>query len=200
MTTVIKKLKAYGADVAGAMARFLDDEELYQECLNTFVEDPAFAALAQAVKSGQYPQAFDHAHALKGVSANLGLVPLYDAVCALWSHCAVASTPMPPPLLPPWKPSESACVVFCSNLWRNSCNKSPQRINSKPSRPHLQCRGGLLRRHLAAFPVSPDKKIPRQGPAGSPRCVGSGGTGRPFCLFNFIKNNLFQLPLRIPTG
>ena len=79
----IAKLDAYGADSAGVRERFMEDMELYESCLYTFAEDPNFPALKQALDAGDYEKAFSAAHALKGVSANLGLTPLYQAVCEL---------------------------------------------------------------------------------------------------------------------
>lgn len=81
MDTLVEKLEAYGADVTGAMERFMDDAELYAECLTTFSEDKNFTKLSTSLEDQAYPQAFDAAHALKGVAGNLGLTPLFTAIC-----------------------------------------------------------------------------------------------------------------------
>lgn len=83
MTELIKRLTAYGADMDGALERFVGDEALYADCFGLFLKDPSFAALDAALASGDYAAAFDAAHTLKGVAGNLGLTPLYDAVCSL---------------------------------------------------------------------------------------------------------------------
>ena len=80
---LLQKLDDYGADTDGAMERFLDDAELYEQCLQLFVDDKNFAQLASALADAEYGKAFDAVHALKGVSANLGLTPAYQAVCEL---------------------------------------------------------------------------------------------------------------------
>ena len=80
---IIADLDAYGADVDGALDRFLGDEELYAECLETFAADEGFAALGLALKEADTKRAFETAHMLKGVSANLGLTPMTEAVCAV---------------------------------------------------------------------------------------------------------------------
>lgn len=77
------ELNAYGADINGALERFLGDEELYADCLNQFAEDLNFAALKQAIDGKDYESAFNYAHSLKGVAGNLGLVPLYNAISEL---------------------------------------------------------------------------------------------------------------------
>ena len=83
MNVLIESLRAYGADVNGALARFLGDEELYVSCLSDFLEDPCFAELGHALRAGDYARAFDCAHTLKGVAGNMGLSPLYQAVSVL---------------------------------------------------------------------------------------------------------------------
>ncbi len=73
-------LKEKGADIDGIMERFLQDEAFYADCFEEFMLDENFEALGKAIALGYYPQAFECAHALKGVAGNLGLLPLYRAV------------------------------------------------------------------------------------------------------------------------
>lgn len=80
MEALLKKLQEYGADTKGAMERFLDDTELYEMCLVTFMKDEGFAGLEKALAEKAYDKAFDHAHTLKGVAGNLGLTPLFQAI------------------------------------------------------------------------------------------------------------------------
>lgn len=44
------------------------------------MEDEGFDALSAALEQGDASTAFDRAHALKGVLANLGLTPLFEQV------------------------------------------------------------------------------------------------------------------------
>jgi HPt (histidine-containing phosphotransfer) domain-containing protein len=83
MSELTKRLSAYGADMEGAMERMVDDEEMYAECFAMFLDDPAFGELKEALDRQDYEAAFDAAHALKGVSAGLGLTPLYDRICEI---------------------------------------------------------------------------------------------------------------------
>lgn len=78
MMNVLDDLRDWGCDVEGALERFVGDEELYRVCLNTVLSDKAFAGLGAALKDGDVQEAFDHAHTLKGVLANMGLTPMYD--------------------------------------------------------------------------------------------------------------------------
>ena len=72
-----------GADEAGIRDRFKDNDELYQLCFIDFLEEPNVTALRQAMAEQAYETAFEAAHALKGVSGNLGLTAYYEAICIL---------------------------------------------------------------------------------------------------------------------
>lgn len=73
----------YGMDWDRTMERFGYDEALYLECLTMLLNDPNPERLRRALSSGDLPAAFDAAHTLKGVAANMGLIPLLNAVSAL---------------------------------------------------------------------------------------------------------------------
>ncbi|VYU72661.1 Hpt domain protein [Eubacterium limosum] len=73
-------LCAYGVNFNEVMERFVNDEELYYNCLDSFIDDPSFDGLRDALLAKDYETAFDHAHTLKGVAGNLGLSPLLTAV------------------------------------------------------------------------------------------------------------------------
>lgn len=79
----LNRLSLYGADTQGTMERLLGDKEFYRECVYGFLEDENFLQLSEAVSAQNYEKAFENAHALKGVSANLGLTPLYASICEL---------------------------------------------------------------------------------------------------------------------
>lgn len=83
MSELLDKCRAYGADVDGTMERLLNDEELFEICLQSFTEDAGFAGLKSAVEAKDYKAAFEHAHALKDVAGNLGLTPLFQAISGL---------------------------------------------------------------------------------------------------------------------
>ena len=83
MSAFLDKFAAYGADVEGVMDRFMDDEDLLMTCLDQFVADDEVEQLKEEMDKGDYEQAFEVAHALKGVSGNLGLTPLFQATCVL---------------------------------------------------------------------------------------------------------------------
>lgn len=80
MEMIFDALEKWGCDVEGALERFLDDEELYMTCLQTVITDSNFEKLGEALEERQVPEAFDYAHTLKGVFANLGLTPMFQIV------------------------------------------------------------------------------------------------------------------------
>lgn len=70
-------------DVSATMERFMGNQVLYAKCLGMMFEDKTMEHLTKAMGEGDMEAAFAEAHTLKGVSGNMGITPLYQAVCAL---------------------------------------------------------------------------------------------------------------------
>jgi HPt (histidine-containing phosphotransfer) domain-containing protein len=66
--------------VDSALGRFMDDEEMYFEFLLQFLDENGLPALQETVASGEVKKAFDAAHTLKGVCANLSIDVMSDIV------------------------------------------------------------------------------------------------------------------------
>ena len=79
----IAAMRAYGADADDTLRRFMGDADLYMDCVRLLLKDPAPHTLEHALRARDYPAAFDAAHSIKGLAANLGLTPLLDGTCAL---------------------------------------------------------------------------------------------------------------------
>lgn len=73
----------YGGDYEKTIERVAGDEKLYLRLLKLLFADDNLAKLGEAIEGGDYEEAFIAAHTLKGVTGNLGLEPLYLAVCAI---------------------------------------------------------------------------------------------------------------------
>ena len=73
----IDKLKQFGADTADGLNRCMNNEELYLRYVKVIAEDGGYERLKAALDEGDLKKAFEEAHALKGVLANLSLGPLY---------------------------------------------------------------------------------------------------------------------------
>lgn len=65
-------------DYIGAVARFGGMESLVVKFLKKFPEDPIFGELAKAVENKDYKEIERTAHALKGMTGNLGLSDLFE--------------------------------------------------------------------------------------------------------------------------
>ena len=78
--TFLEKLKMLGCDTDGAMDRFDNDVELFETCVDIFKEDENFVELKRFLESEDYENAFNAAHTLKGVAANLGLTAISKSV------------------------------------------------------------------------------------------------------------------------
>ena len=80
---LMRKIIEYGADESGINDRFMGNAELYISCLREFVDEPNFGLLEDALTRKDDEAAFEAAHALKGLSGNLGATACYEAICAL---------------------------------------------------------------------------------------------------------------------
>lgn len=76
----LMELESWGCDIKGAMERFLDDEEFYFECYWDALGDVGFGQLKVALDKHDIKLAFEHAHSLKGIIANLGLTSLFEII------------------------------------------------------------------------------------------------------------------------
>lgn len=71
-----QELEKNGADVEGTLDRFLGEEEMYVKFLKKTIDSPDFQSLSESIEQKDYKCAFRLAHALKGVTGNLGLIPI----------------------------------------------------------------------------------------------------------------------------
>ena len=73
----IDALRAFGADVDDGLARCMNKEDFYLRMVGKAAEVTYVDDLEAALNEGDVKKAFECAHALKGVYANLSLTPLY---------------------------------------------------------------------------------------------------------------------------
>ena len=76
----IEKLRELGANVDEGLERCMGMEDFYLEMIELGLSDDRFEALGKALEEGNLDDAFEDAHALKGVVGNLALTPLYETV------------------------------------------------------------------------------------------------------------------------
>lgn len=81
----MNKLKLYnvGIDTKSGIARFNNNEELYEKWLYDFVEDQNYAKMLLAIQNHNVKEAFGYAHTLKGILGNLSINKIYEDICPL---------------------------------------------------------------------------------------------------------------------
>lgn len=79
----VDKLREYGADVDSGLERCMDSEDFYLKLVGRFPQEKSFVKLDQALAENDLDAAFEAAHALKGVAANLSLTPIYEPICEI---------------------------------------------------------------------------------------------------------------------
>lgn len=76
----VEGLKEYGANVDEGLARCMNNEAFYLKLVDKVLKDKGFEELSAAVEANDPDAAFEAAHKLKGVLANLALTPLCEPV------------------------------------------------------------------------------------------------------------------------
>lgn len=81
----MNKLKLYnvGIDTKSGIARFNNNEALYEKWLYDFVEDQNYAKMLLAIQNQNVKEAFGYAHTLKGILGNLSINKVYEDICPL---------------------------------------------------------------------------------------------------------------------
>ena len=74
----VESLKAWGANAEEGLQRCMNNEALYLKLVNMFLDKNSYDELKEAIANDDLDKAFQAAHALKGVLANLSLTPLFD--------------------------------------------------------------------------------------------------------------------------
>ena len=72
----VQTLDAWGADTAQGIGRCVNDREFYLRMVRRAAADTGFEKLQAALEAEDLSTAFEAAHALKGICANLALTPL----------------------------------------------------------------------------------------------------------------------------
>ena len=76
----IAALREYGANVDEGLARCMNSEDFYLKMVNMAVTDKKVYDLEKALDDHDLEKAFEIAHSMKGMYANLSLTPLVTPV------------------------------------------------------------------------------------------------------------------------
>ena len=79
----LKELEDFGVDVKEGLNRCMNNEGFYLKMVKMGVSNEYFDSLGKYLESGKLDEAFEAAHALKGVIGNLALSPIYDPLAEL---------------------------------------------------------------------------------------------------------------------
>ena len=80
MSKLIEALEAKGCDMETTLERFLNDEDFYENCLFEMLDDKNFELLGECLEKNDIDAAFNCAHTLKGLVANMGLESLLNII------------------------------------------------------------------------------------------------------------------------
>lgn len=76
----IDALKELGVNTDEGLGRCLNNEAFYLRLVGMAVSDEHFGQLRESVEAGDLNAAFEHAHALKGVLANVSLTNVLEPI------------------------------------------------------------------------------------------------------------------------
>ena len=79
----IARLQEYGVNTKEGLARCMNMEKFYFRMLGMGLKNDSFEKLGKALEDGNLDEAFEQAHALKGVVGNLALTPIYQPLANL---------------------------------------------------------------------------------------------------------------------
>ena len=79
----IDQLNALGADTAQGLARCGNNEEFYLRLVGMALTQDSFSELEAKIAENKLAEAFEAAHAFKGVLSNLALTPICEPVCEI---------------------------------------------------------------------------------------------------------------------
>lgn len=78
-----EKLEKAGIDYEQGIKHFACNTEIYEKYLLRFKDDPIYGELCVEIEAGDYNAAFRNAHALIGVTGNLGMMDFGEKVSNL---------------------------------------------------------------------------------------------------------------------
>lgn len=76
----VEALKALGANTGEGLQRCMNNETFYLRMVGMGLADGGFERLKNAIAAGDLNDAFEAAHSLKGIMANLSLTPIEKPV------------------------------------------------------------------------------------------------------------------------
>ena len=79
----LDQLKELGVDTKEGLTRCMNNEKFYFRMLQMGLSDAHFESLEKSLEDNNIEEAFEAAHALKGVIGNLALAPIYNPLAEM---------------------------------------------------------------------------------------------------------------------
>lgn len=76
----IETLQSYGVNTKEGLSRCMNMEKFYFRMLGMGLKNDSFDKLEKLLAEGNLEEAFEQAHAIKGVVGNLAITPIYDKI------------------------------------------------------------------------------------------------------------------------
>ena len=79
----IEKLQEYGVNTKEGLARCMNNANFFMRMIGMGLKNDSFEKLGKALEDNNLDEAFEQAHALKGVVGNLALTPIYNPLAEM---------------------------------------------------------------------------------------------------------------------
>lgn len=79
----IEKLQEYGVNTKEGLTRCMNNANFYARMIAMGLKNDSFDKLGKALAENNLDEAFEQAHALKGVVGNLALTPIYTPLAEM---------------------------------------------------------------------------------------------------------------------
>ena len=79
----IEQLEEFGVDTKEGLTRCMNNQTFYLKMLKMGLGNDQFEKLDQALSANNIDEAFEAAHALKGVLGNLAITPIYKPLAEM---------------------------------------------------------------------------------------------------------------------
>ncbi len=109
-------LSSIGVNLEEVLERFVDNEELYFNCIEKFKKTDYFDKFEAAFKEKSVSEAFEAIHTLKGVVGNLGFTWLYRKCVDVTEILRAGSLDVDPELLFDLKEEYDRVLTNVNNL------------------------------------------------------------------------------------
>lgn len=100
-TELGETLAAYGIDHADAMQRMLNNNALFKQLAQHYLDDKNYESLVRDMQVADYETAYTHAHTLKGVAGNLSFRRLHELAAQICSALGEADAETAQSLMAP---------------------------------------------------------------------------------------------------